>query len=398
MGSPANIDLEALLAPISEESPAGEDLRADSSPTAPYHTIKGARRDARAEERPKGQDEGEAGERREVPDTRAHWRPVLDQGQELLAEHSKDLEIAAWLTEALVRFYGFSGLRDAFTLTREIVERYWDECYPAPDLDEPEDVQIEERVAQLAGLNGVNADGTLMVPMRNVPITEDNGEGCFATWHVQQASAVRQIVDPEVRQRRIDAGAVSLEEIEAAGRSTSEAFFRTIYEDLCECIDEFAALTAAMEERCGEYAPPASTIRRELEACLDALKLIAKSGRGLDLEASLDDESEGEEEGAAEGTADGASAPGSASGAVRSRDDALRELQKIADFFRRTEPHSPVPYAIEQAVRWGRMPLPELLGELIDDEAARSSLFRLAGIKDPSGSDSEYSSEYSDED
>ena len=62
------------------------------------------------------------------------------------------------------------------------------------------------------------------------------------------------------------------------------------------------------------------------------------------------------------------------------REDAFRSLLQVADFFRRTEPHSPVSYALEQAVRWGRMPLPELLQELISDEAVRKDLFRRTGI------------------
>jgi type VI secretion system protein ImpA len=55
-------------------------------------------------------------------------------------------------------------------------------------------------------------------------------------------------------------------------------------------------------------------------------------------------------------------------------------LERIADFFRRTEPHSPVSYALEQVVRWGGMSLPELLKELISEESVRRDLFRRTGI------------------
>ena len=66
---------------------------------------------------------------------------------------------------------------------------------------------------------------------------------------------------------------------------------------------------------------------------------------------------------------------------LRGREDACRILLKVADFFRRTEPHNPVSYALEQAVRWAQMPLPELLSELIPDEAPRKGLFKQVGIK-----------------
>ena len=72
------------------------------------------------------------------------------------------------------------------------------------------------------------------------------------------------------------------------------------------------------------------------------------------------------------------------SGAITSREQAQKILMKVADFYRRTEPHSPVSYAVEQALRWAQMTLPELLTVLVPDESARAEYFRLAGIPQPS--------------
>src|SRR5690606_9804639 len=95
---------------------------------------------------------------------------------------------------------------------------------------------------------------------------------------------------------------------------------------------------------------------------------------------------EGEEGAAAANTSASVSA-----GRLQTREDAFRALLQVSDFFRRTEPHSPVSYALEQAVRWGRMPLPELLRELISDESVRNDVFRRTGIpKPPDSSDDEY--------
>jgi type VI secretion system protein ImpA len=70
-------------------------------------------------------------------------------------------------------------------------------------------------------------------------------------------------------------------------------------------------------------------------------------------------------------------------GYPRDREQAFKTLLQLADFFRRNEPHSPLSYTIEQAVRWGRMPLPDLMDESIADENARQNVFRLAGIRKP---------------
>jgi len=83
--------------------------------------------------------------------------------------------------------------------------------------------------------------------------------------------------------------------------------------------------------------------------------------------------------GGGEGPA-GVTLPG---GYPRDREQAFKTLLQLADYFRRTEPHSPLSYTIEQAVRWGRMPLPDLLDEIIQEDGARQNLFRLAGIRKP---------------
>jgi type VI secretion system protein ImpA len=58
-------------------------------------------------------------------------------------------------------------------------------------------------------------------------------------------------------------------------------------------------------------------------------------------------------------------------------------LLQVAEYFRRNEPHTPVSYALEQVVRWGKMSLPDLLLELIPEDSPRSNLYRLVGIKPP---------------
>ena len=64
--------------------------------------------------------------------------------------------------------------------------------------------------------------------------------------------------------------------------------------------------------------------------------------------------------------------PGTAPAALRttpqSREEAFEMLQGVAQFFKGSEPHSPVPYLVERAVRWGRMPLEEWLRDVIREE------------------------------
>lgn len=368
MGSPATLDFDRLLAAIPGDNPAGADLRSDYSPLAEYRVLKDARAAARAAERSVVFDD-EPG-RAERPD----WGPVLELAPRLLAERSKDLEISAWLVEALVREQGFAGLRDGFRLARELAERFWDGLYPLPDED-----GVVTRVAPLAGLNGVEGEGALITPITNVPITAGESEGPFHLAHYRQASDLERMEDPDKRAQRIAQGAATVTAFEKAVRETPPEFFQTLLEDLGEACEEFDALCAVLEERCGKdesgypLAPPSSNIRNLLRECRETVEVVARpvlGGTG--------------EDGAEAGTmvpAGGEGVSGRGLAQVRTREDAFRALLQVADFFKHTEPHSPVSYALEQAVRWGRMPLPDLLSELVPEEAAREQIFKLIGIR-----------------
>jgi type VI secretion system protein ImpA len=369
MSAEAVLDFDRLLALIPGDEPAGRDLRSDLSPTSLYYAVKDARNAARAAERQAlvdGEDTGGP----------VDWRPVLQHGCAALATASKDLEIAAYVIEALVRQHGFTGLRNGFRLARELVERYWDELYPRPDED-----GTLTRVAPLTVLNGDDSEGTLIGPIAKVPLTEGNSCGPFAYFHYQQAAALAQIVDEEARQARIDRGAVSLALIERAVGETPASFFAQLVADLRGCLDEYSQLGALLDERCGSQAPPQSNIRSALTACLDMVTALARDKLAV---ASATGETSLEPEGAKASAK--LAGPSNGNGAIRSREDAFQQLLNLAEFFKKTEPHTPISFALEQVVRWGRMSLPDLLTELIPDEGSRQQLFRFVGIRPPAQS------------
>jgi type VI secretion system protein ImpA len=303
----------------------------------------------------------------QAADNTADWRPVLERGCEALAEKSKDLEIAAYVVEALLRLEGFPGLRDGFRLLRELIERFWEHLYPLPDED-----GIDTRVAPLAGLNGDGAEGTLMAPLVRVPLTDGSNVGPYSYSDYQQAQALNGTSE-EVRAKRIARGAITLEQFTQAVNESPSEFFENLVQVLSECQDEFGKLTAALDKACGERSPPSSAIRTSLEQCLDTVRGTA--GHKLKSE-SAPAETSGDEVPAGTYGAAAARPPGE----VQTREEAFAAIAKIADFFRRTEPHSPLSYALDQVVRWGRLPLPQLLQELVPDRGQREYLGKLVGI------------------
>lgn len=68
-------------------------------------------------------------------------------------------------------------------------------------------------------------------------------------------------------------------------------------------------------------------------------------------------------------------------GAVQNRAQALSQLRLVADFFRRTEPHSPVAYLADKAASWGDMPLHVWLRAVVKDPGAIAGLEELLGAQ-----------------
>ena len=362
------LNFETLLAPIPGEKPVGGDLRVNAGPTSLYYQVKDGRNAARAAER-----RIEGGTDETPPD----WKPVVNTATKALSEATKDLELTAYLLEGLCRTQGFAGLRDGFRFARELVTNFWDGIYPLPDED-----GLATTLAPLAGLNGDDAEGTLIAPIMRVAITESAALGKLNTAIYLQAVAVAKMVDPEARERRIKAGAPSMEMVQKAVDETPAPFYRTLHDDLTAALDEFAKMNAVLDEKGGRFAPPSSAIRNALEGVLAAVNDVARNK--LAVTAPAPAATDASANGAATNGQPGAASDGPAGErlpVIRSREDALNAILQLSEYFRRMEPHSMVPYALEQAVRWARMPLPELMVELIDDESARRALFRQVGIR-----------------
>lgn len=371
MASPQIFDIEELLQPIEGDSESGIDLRENAS--ADYYTVKDARSAARAAERSMDVEDDAGGL---LPE----WRTILEVSPRILRTQAKDLEVTAWFIEALLRAEGYAGLRDGFALARGLVERFWDGLYPAPDED-----GIATRVGPLTGLNGESADGTLIQPIRKVPLTM--GDIPYSLWQYEQAIELAKITDEARRQARIDNGAVTWEQFEQSVRETPASDFKTLVEDIQGAIDEFEALGKTLYDKAGYDSPPAGNIRNVLAAALDAVNYAARDRlatlSGDEPAAAADAPSGSTELVAAGGGAVTATAKVQASGAVTTREEAFKVLLQVADFFRKTEPHSPISYTLEEVVRRGRMSLQELLQELITDEETRRQFFIASGAKAP---------------
>ena len=359
-----------MLTPIEGELSVGPDLRLDTSHTSDYSQIKDARRAARDAER-NNMFDGDSTEANE------QWQKIFLLAPKVLATQSKDLEISCWLTEALVRKSGFQGLKDGFSLIRQLIENFWQQgLYPIEDED-----GIETRIASIAGLNGEGAEGVLLSPIRNSFITEDASYEPFSLWQYQQAIDISRLSDERKQSDQIERIGFSMESIEKAVAQSSSEYYTSLYEDIEICLTEYKAIDSLLTEFCGSFeAPPSSKIIELLEDAKGAINHIAKAKLPIVIETSVSDE-ESENESIDEAATSSAATPSNAvTTALNSRDDAFKQLNTIAEYFKKTEPHSPISYMLTKTVKWGNMPLEELMKELIPDSSSRDTYSSLTGV------------------
>ncbi|AYO11723.1 type VI secretion system protein TssA [Vibrio campbellii] len=357
--------LAPVLLPVSEERPTGVDPREDVSPQSAYYRLKDSRMAARNAER------NAIIEEESILTHTNLWRVFIDEVPDILSRQSKDLEFVAWLIEALTRLYGFRGMGVGYEIASNFIDNFWEQLYPMPDED-----GMETRISSIIGLNGIDSEGTLIFPLASIPLTDMGVEQPYAFWEYQQAIELERL-DEDKRRYKVEQGAVEMSKINDTVKSTSDEFYRELISDLEFAMVAFSQFSQKLDDAVGDVTP-SSYISKKLDSIHSALKHLL----GVRFQAPSEvteviqlDPTEDEEAAILQGQ----------NGALlmtnmQSREQAIEQLQKVADFFRESEPHSPVSYSIEQIIRWCGMPLPELLAELISDGDAKRSYFRLVGI------------------
>lgn len=375
------LDFSKILTPISEENPTGVDLREDFSPEAKYYALQELRTDARAAERAAF---GE-GEENDKPGL-ASWKKILKEAPKCLIKQSKDLEVASWLAEALVRLHGYEGLLASLELLDQLVTTFGSALFPQPDED-----GIETQISAVMGLSGVGAPGSLIVPLNCAPLISLTDGTEYSAWDHIQAKELEKISDQRSRQLKIDAGVVEISTIKAALEKMKPADLQTKYQLIEQCLEKLQQLNDTFNTFVND---PSLVSFSHLRNALQNSKSILQTQMEKQNQATQAAEAEA----AAAEQAGTTHAENHSSGTVMTvasgsfpvnpqtvatREQALEMLQKIVDFFREAEPHSPVSYGLEKMIRWARMALPDLVAELIQDGNARMDFYRLSGIKPP---------------
>lgn len=351
------IDLETLLAPISEREPAGEWLRYEGT----YDAIGEARRED-DESLPQGVWQTKL--------KRADWSKVAQLGQKALVERSKDLQIAVWLCEAWLKLYGVPGLTLGVRLCHQLMVRFWNTLYPLI-----EEGESSYRVAPLEYLSQ-RVSGRL----KEIPLTDPIGDKAALTW-IDWERALRNEKVPS------GGGEILPASVLGAAAATRPHFYSTLFHDLTE----LDAAAQELEDGVLAQLPDQPATLRQLRSLIHDIKTLIAQYTPVEVSpdqvrsdaAQLEGPSSSAVPDEAEAKATMNAKEETVTGPIRSRTQAYQRLAEAAEYLQRTEPHSPVPYLVKRAIAWGNMDLIQLLNELVAGGADRQGIYALLGVKSP---------------
>jgi type VI secretion system protein ImpA len=364
------INIEAILRPIREGAPCGDDFAFSSE----FDAIQEAKREDDA-----SLEQGEW-----VSEVKqADWNAVVRLSQELLINKTKDLRVAIWLAEGLSKTQGFVGLAKGALILNQLIVHFWSDIHP-----QAEDGDQELRIGALTRF--VNYSKQII---RQIALTAPAPQGVAAYSSIDYESARNFAIalekNPDLRDEMSNTQ-VTIDRFSEAQRKTPRSFYEKLLSDFQEAREQWKMLGQCIDERLGLDGPSFSSLFDTFETvALHVNRLTKEAGiANLDgkIEASMDQASHVQAPSGALASASPHNTPhaqehSSMNGPIQSRDQAIQQLALVAKFFERTEPHSPVAYLVKKAVLWADMPLHEWLRTVVRDGGALAHIEELLGVQ-----------------
>ena len=270
------------------------------------------------------------------------WQQVLRLSSSL-SRDTKDLRVMLWLTRALTRMYGLSGLNYGLQSVNIVGQLFWQHVHPQLVIDGETDPQL--RYSVISDFGDV---GALVADMRQSVLLPSH-IGAFT------------IKDLE---RLVDTGSIEVNGISVTNTQISQIVqehSKSEHADLLSMPAQIISQVNAIQQRCqhelgSEYEPDLQTLIKPLQK---VLKLLDGHGASEDAGEALSTESN---------TASTAAGMAStASGPIRSRKDAVRQLELACQYLEQNEPTNPAPLLIRRAIKVMEMSFMDIVKNMAPD-------------------------------
>jgi len=311
----AEIDVDALLAPLSDAAPSGADLEYDAAFLA-------------LEEASRGKPEQQFGDT-VIPAQEPDWRTMREQAIDL-AGRTRDLRVAMQLLRASTRLNGFAGFASSIALLHGLLERLWDSVYPQLDASDGNDPTMRLNAlapltdegmglrdlydAQVGISRGVGPIRVRDIAIAHNALTAVGGEAAYSMAQVQGGLEAIQAERPEAIQAAVEVPAL----IDRLHRLIVDRTGRADAVDF----DALRGIGRVLNKACA-----------------------AASGAPADAAGAASGEGDA-------GTQDASAAaarPAAPRGEIQNRQDAVQMLDRVIRYLEQAEPGNPAPLLIERA-------------------------------------------------
>ena len=313
------MDVEALLAPVSDESVAGQDFDGTS--------------ERYAIEEPFQLDAG--GGETESLDWRGAVRLIVEQSKQ-----TKDLWLATYLARAGAKAGDLETVVGGAQMLAGLLERYWPEVHPSL-----EDVDFIGRKAPCESLTRIRE---FLGPLRRTVLIAHPRLGSYSGQDFERFASEGE-------------GADGYGMFRAALAETAREDIQAAVDRLDQIRDAIRRSDAVLVAHAGgetgtNFQPTYETI--------EAIRRSIIPYAGLEAEEATSDDA-----GGAGAAPAGAAAGARIGGKVESREDVIKAIDAIADYYRVREPGSPVPVLLKRARNWVTLDFLAVIDDLVPDSS-----------------------------
>lgn len=354
---------EQLIQPIKDEQPCGVDIRQDNELLQEYLTLKELRNELRREERKNIEIDNN------LAINKDDWKLVVTKASAILTKYTKDVEVAVWLLEGLTRTEEFQGLNTGFQIISYLFENYSEQLYPVPEIDAEAD-DFHPQLAPISMLGGKYEIGTLIAPIYFCELIRTNNGESYNGWELKKdlkanskSQSNTDVTKEDILQSELLR--LALDEID------NEQFLK-IKEAITNSIESFKQLNSILTSRFERQAPNLSNLSNALNYCFSVINAITKTTETQVQKVEDNDDQSSKDDNKQLNL-------NNLNYKQLDKKSAIKLLDTLALFFAESEPHSPIAYSLARALNWSKMTLPEILGDLISDQA-RDEYCRISGV------------------
>lgn len=392
------VDIESLLAPISDEAETGTYLKLDRSA---YRSLRNSYNTAQSSFRQLIETPDASSDEALLDANDSNWAQLRQDTFNALTKSTKDIELLGWyIASQLFTAKPYQALADSTKVLTELVERYWSTLHPTlPEnkLKSSDEQGVarelaEFRIKPLLQLVGESNDTTaLFMPLQLISLIDEITYGDYLRAersgelaNLKEAALSQFSSDVEETVMLLSQSYQHFSQAEAAIAKECQSIgvtptsFRFVKANIANSINAIRFLT---EEKFASWPLDEKFLPRKEETVEEVqaegtpeaniaqpLAEMAATSNPTQSVAPAAPPSSDSTANAASPSLNQASVTNAAAftsvGNLASRDHAFQELRKIAEYFKATEPHSPISFLLERAIRWGYMSLPELLQEM----------------------------------